>query len=413
MTTSRPPLHGWIGVDLDATLAHYGGWRGGQHIGAPIEPMIARVRAWIAEGREVRVFTARASDPEQIPPVRAWLDGLGLSAVGVTNVKDFAMVELWDDRCVQVKPNTGIAYGPSRIDGDVHVDTTVPDETIANLRAQVERLTDLVRHQRGDLHTANLITDAEYADLAGISGSPARLEGYDALRGELAITKRALNVAIRERDEARRIFEESTTAGIVLRLTDLVRHQRGPLHDAGLIADEEYALLAADHTSVARLEGYDEARAALAAARVDGARGMRDAAEGVVNARLTLCRNGIERLYDADGDCDRPEDLRAARGRENLYERVIGEIRALDPATVVGSAPPADRFPCTACPNFVPTNGAGNGWACRAIDDSADWIDRATGAVNGRMADGHEVPIPQDARTCSAFGKPATVGSRS
>lgn len=78
----------------------------------------------------------------------------------------------------------------------------------------------------------------------------------------------------------------------------------------------------------------DAAMAALAAARIDGARGMRDAAEGVVNARLTLCRNGIERLYDADGDCDRPEDLRAARGRESLYERVIGEIRALDPATI-------------------------------------------------------------------------------
>jgi hypothetical protein len=65
------------------------------------------------------------------------------------------------------------------------------------------RLTDLVRHQRGPLLDASLITDAEYADLAGISGSPARLEGYDALRGELERTKRALNVATRERDEAR------------------------------------------------------------------------------------------------------------------------------------------------------------------------------------------------------------------
>lgn len=136
-TPSRPPLHGWIGVDLDATLAHYDGWRGGQHIGAPIEPMIARVRSWIAEGREVRVFTARASDPEQVPPVRAWLDGLGLSAVGITNVKDFAMVELWDDRCVQVQPNTGIAYGPSRIDGDVHVAHVV--QLLADAREQGRR----------------------------------------------------------------------------------------------------------------------------------------------------------------------------------------------------------------------------------------------------------------------------------
>lgn len=66
-------------------------------------------------------------------------------------------------------------------------------------RAQVERLTDLVRHQRGALHTEGLLTDAEYADLAGLTGSPARLEGYDALLGELERTKRALNVAIGER----------------------------------------------------------------------------------------------------------------------------------------------------------------------------------------------------------------------
>lgn len=41
---------------------------------------------------------------------------------------------------------------------------------------------------------------------------------------------------------------------------DLVRHQRGPLHDAGLITDAEYAALAADHGAVARLESYDTLR---------------------------------------------------------------------------------------------------------------------------------------------------------
>lgn len=45
-----------------------------------------------------------------------------------------------------------------------------------------------------------------------------------------------------------------------LRLRDLVRHQRGPLHDAEPLTDEEYADLAADAGAVARLRGYDELR---------------------------------------------------------------------------------------------------------------------------------------------------------
>lgn len=47
----------------------------------------------------------------------------------------------------------------------------------------------------------------------------------------------------------------------VERLRDLVRHQRGPLFDVGLLTHEEYAALAADHSSVARLETYDAVRA--------------------------------------------------------------------------------------------------------------------------------------------------------
>lgn len=104
---------GWIGVDLDGTLAHYEGWKGETHIGQPIPAMVERVRQWLAEGREVRIFTARISDPR--PAVnRAIADAIGAwcrQHIGVvllvTNVKDYAMVELWDDRAVQVVPNTG------------------------------------------------------------------------------------------------------------------------------------------------------------------------------------------------------------------------------------------------------------------------------------------------------------------
>lgn len=100
-------MNPWIGVDLDGTLAHYEGWKGPEHIGAPIPKMVDRVRFWIREGREVRIFTARASDPSQVPPVQKWCHKHLGYVLPVTNVKDFGMIELYDDRCVQVVTNTG------------------------------------------------------------------------------------------------------------------------------------------------------------------------------------------------------------------------------------------------------------------------------------------------------------------
>lgn len=98
---------GWIGVDLDGTLAEYGGWKGTGSIGRPIPRMLERVRAWLALGRDVRIFTARAGDAECIPVIEAWcVEHLG-RALPVTATKDYRLVELWDDRAVQVVPNTG------------------------------------------------------------------------------------------------------------------------------------------------------------------------------------------------------------------------------------------------------------------------------------------------------------------
>ena len=108
-------MRAWIGVDLDGTLAHYTGWRGADHIGEPIPAMMERVRRWIDEGLTVKIFTARACIPAQVPPVQAWLERHGLPALEVTNVKDFGMVELWDDRCIQVHPNTGEPVAPETV----------------------------------------------------------------------------------------------------------------------------------------------------------------------------------------------------------------------------------------------------------------------------------------------------------
>lgn len=108
---------GWIGVDLDGTLAHYSGWQGHDAIGDPILPMLDRVRGWVEDGREVRIFTARVAPSsiaanglsleDVLGPIKAWCFNHIGRHLEITHEKDFGMVELWDDRCVQVIPNTG------------------------------------------------------------------------------------------------------------------------------------------------------------------------------------------------------------------------------------------------------------------------------------------------------------------
>ena len=104
-------ISGWVGVDLDGTLAEYHGWNGADNIGAPVRVMLERVKNWIDDGVTIKIFTARACIPEQIPPIQKWLKENGLPELEVTNMKDFAMVELWDDRCVHVEANTGKVLG--------------------------------------------------------------------------------------------------------------------------------------------------------------------------------------------------------------------------------------------------------------------------------------------------------------
>ncbi len=105
-------MTGWIGVDLDGTLAFYDHWRGPEHIGAPIMPMVRRIKAWRAAGTEVRIFTARvggsiADAAAARPHIQAYcLEHIG-EVLPITATKDYGMFELWDDRAVQVECNTG------------------------------------------------------------------------------------------------------------------------------------------------------------------------------------------------------------------------------------------------------------------------------------------------------------------
>lgn len=96
-------MNGWIGVDLDGTLAEYNGWVSPTHIGAPIPKMVNRIRRWLSEGRQVRIFTARVFASGRVNDEEL---GLVIMAIGdwceehigqrlpITCTKDYGMVEL-------------------------------------------------------------------------------------------------------------------------------------------------------------------------------------------------------------------------------------------------------------------------------------------------------------------------------
>lgn len=110
-------MTGWVGVDLDGTLASYDGWNGHTQIGTPVPAMVERVQRWIGEGRHVKIFTARVSTPDEkerdevVSAIQAWCQEHVGVILPITCSKDFGMIELWDDRVVQVIPNTGQPIG--------------------------------------------------------------------------------------------------------------------------------------------------------------------------------------------------------------------------------------------------------------------------------------------------------------
>ena len=130
--------NGWLAIDFDGTLATYNTWIGADHVGEAIQPMVERVKRWLAAGWEVRIFTARVypllivrpdDDPRlalRVPHPFGGRDSETAVRViqdfcrrhfgrvlTITCVKDYGMAELYDDRCVQVRPNTGELVGGS------------------------------------------------------------------------------------------------------------------------------------------------------------------------------------------------------------------------------------------------------------------------------------------------------------
>lgn len=112
---------GWVGFDLDGTLAMYDGWKGWDHIGAPIQKTVDLAKSIMDKGVEVRILTARASVVsrslnnltfEQVEKViQDWTEvNIGVRLKVVTE-KDALMYFFVDDSAVQVEQNTGNIIG--------------------------------------------------------------------------------------------------------------------------------------------------------------------------------------------------------------------------------------------------------------------------------------------------------------
>lgn len=129
--------NGWIGVDLDGTLARYTSGFGLATIGQPIPEMVDKVKQQLALGNDVRIFTARVAsyfqcvaewhDPNskefevwlrrvefarqeylhQLAIINDWCLMVFGMTLPVTCIKDYNMIVCWDDRAIQVIPNTG------------------------------------------------------------------------------------------------------------------------------------------------------------------------------------------------------------------------------------------------------------------------------------------------------------------
>lgn len=110
----------WIGVDIDKTLAYHTRATHGKSIGEPVPKMVRRVKKWLAEGKKIKIFTARVSKEslkynnqkleDAIELINDWcIEHLG-RCFEVTCEKDYWMLELWDDRARQVIPNSGARY---------------------------------------------------------------------------------------------------------------------------------------------------------------------------------------------------------------------------------------------------------------------------------------------------------------
>ena len=153
---------GWYGFDLDGTLAKYDGWKGINHIGEPVKPMVELMKRMHDEGKVVKIVTARvaprkledgtvgeqfiwvtcgsSSDPDAkytaTRYIQDWCEEVAqLGFVPeIVYQKDHLMLELYDDRVKQVVPNEGWLVEDIAMSKRQHTETTIVKRECIDLR---------------------------------------------------------------------------------------------------------------------------------------------------------------------------------------------------------------------------------------------------------------------------------------
>lgn len=148
-------MSGYIGVDFDGTLVVHTPKSGIDTIGKPIDAMVDRVKAWLAEGQQVRIITARVADRYddrvgQHQLIQAWcLEHLGHTLV-VQSHKCGSMYQLWDDRAIGVVPNTGLRADEVAVDDAVGKILTLIQGFINNEDTPIEERA-AAEHLQGEI----------------------------------------------------------------------------------------------------------------------------------------------------------------------------------------------------------------------------------------------------------------------
>jgi hypothetical protein len=114
-------------VDFDGTIGNSDAFANldyyPEKVGPPIDLMVQRVKAWLKEGIEVIIFTARVHPvhgEESIAKAEQAIKDFCVKVFGreleITCLKDPRFDEIWDDKAVRVEQDTGLISNQNDIE---------------------------------------------------------------------------------------------------------------------------------------------------------------------------------------------------------------------------------------------------------------------------------------------------------